>query len=471
MFHLTNTRCLHQAVCACSRLHRQFHRTFQHRLLFNRGCLHQLVKRLLTDNTCLRTSTRGLCSTRFDLSRGYVNFVCEQRRENSTEHTIQPNVDDSTKLTVDEIRNFAAVDDLLDYLRDSNDAFLNETTVSTALSRLTDLEYKNLRHLPWLQENPDLARLQLVISGHMEEFMGPIKSHEGFVRLVDAVAQLAPTFDHLQVTSNLQLLTMLGVEVTDIAVQQCLLSSVRSLDQFSMHSLAAFSVVFRSLPKGIRLTYIKPFLKRYTVILSDIESMQGVMDITDVIKNSGFFMSKNLIGASVKLIADYLRMHGEGVCDPSVLTQIAYIGRRLFYARTVEPKYVKELLVFARDAGIKALDRFEPRHVAELCSSLKLSKFYKSDVSKCFERRIWTLLRRDDLKLRDISNMAYALTSNSSTDLKRVFTNAVYLSMDDIDVVVLSNLAETFYQMGMQVFKYIFLKTYFFSSIFLSVCY
>lgn len=379
-----------------------------------------------------------------------VNYLYLSHCKISTENNMQPKVDDSTQWMVDKINKFDAVDCLLDYLCDKNDALMNGTTVSTALSQLTHLQYKDLRKLPWLQENMDLARLQLVISGRVEEFMGPITSHAGFVKLLDAVYQMSPKFDHIQVTSNLQLLTMLGVKLTDAAIQQCLLDSTRALDQFSINALAGFSVVFRSLPKGIRLTYIKPFLKRYTHLVGDIDSMQGVLDVTDIIKNSGFFMSKDLLSRSVKLIVNYLRVHGESVTDPTTITQIAYIGRRLYYARTVDIKFIKELLEFAKDAGIKVLDQFEPRHIGELCSSLKLSKFYKADVAVYFEQHSWKLLKSKDLRLCDISNLSYALTSNSSPEVRRIFTNAVYLNMDDIDVVVLSNLAETFYQMAMQ---------------------
>lgn len=457
MFHFTNTRCLHHAVCTYKRLQRRFHWTFQDHLLFNHGCFNQLAKGFLGDTTHFSKSTSGFCASRFDLSSyesilnsGMVNVAYLPHNTISTENNIQPKADDSTKRMLDEIKKLDAVDNLLDYLYDNNGAFMNGTTVSAALSHLTQLQYNQLRYLPWLQENMDLARLQLVIGGRVEEFMSPITSHAGFVKLLDAVCELSPTFDHIQVTNNLQQLTMLGVELTNAAVQQCLLNSTQALDQFSMHALAAFSVVFRSLPKGIRLTYIKPFLKRYTNVLCEIDSVQGVLDVTDVIKNSGFFMSKSLLGKSVKLVVDYLRKHGEGLSDPTTITQIAYIGRRLYYARTVDVKCVKELLEFAREAGIKALDQFEPRHVGELCSSLKLSKFYKTDVSACFEQHSWKLLKCRNLRLCDISNLSYALTSNSLPEVKRTFTNAVYLNMDDIDVVVLSNLAETFYQMAMQ---------------------
>ena len=452
MFHLTNTRGVHHAVCACKRLQRHFHRTFQDHLLYNHGCLSQLTNRFLRNTTSFSTGF-GVNVNRHVrnlIPSGMVNFAYLPHCKISTENNMQPKIDDSTQRTVDRINTFDSVDCLLDYLSDSNEALVNGTTVSTALSRLTHIHYRNLRKLPWLQENMDLARLQLVISGRVEEFMGPITSHVGFVKLLDAVCQLSPTFDPIQVTSNLQLLTMLGVELTDTAIQQCLLDSTRALPQFSINALAGFSVVFRSLPKGIRLTYIKPFLKRYTQVLGDIDSMQGVLDVTDIIKNSGFFMSKDLLSMSVKLIVNYLRAHGENITDPTTITQIAYIGRRLYYARSVDIKFIKELLEFAKQAGIKAIDQFEPRHVGELCSSFKLSKFYKLDVAVHFEQHSWKLLESRDLRLCDISNLLYALTSNSTPEVRRAFTNAVYLNMDDIDVVVLSNLAETFYQMALQ---------------------
>ena len=85
----------------------------------------------------------------------------------------------------------------------------------------------------------------------------------------------------------------------------------------------------------------------------------------------------------------------------------------------------------------------EPVNIAEICQKLKLSGCYHRELAVLFENRSLSLLPYCK-RLPDISNIMYALSRKTPSFITRQFEAALDSNLDEIDVIVLSNLAEIF---------------------------
>lgn len=322
------------------------------------------------------------------------------------------------------------------------------------ISHLIKLHYSiKLESLPWLHTNVHIAYIQLLLNKKLDETMHDVTSHPNFSILCDTIgAHVTELTDH-DLTDCMLSLLYLNIDHTHPIIHYMLRACRQQVQDFNMTALSSLCNITRCL-NGIDAITIPKILQRLQNIMADSEyewTVDDVLAYSLAVNQIQRFSSDTLIDKFITHI-EKLQLNKQNLHDPECLGAMVRTIQTLFVMGPNKAKIpARQLLDPAIAACFETIDRFEAPNIAEVCHALKKSRCYERDISSVMEKRIGQLLVRDGdtLKIRDISNIMYGLTRHTPEDIQLTVDNLLYkrLLTQPVDIVVLSNLAESLYML------------------------
>ena len=87
------------------------------------------------------------------------------------------------------------------------------------------------------------------------------------------------------------------------------------------------------------------------------------------------------------------------------------------------------------------MDKFEPHHIARLLRKLNKFRLLTPAVATKVQNRCLELLDRTDLRLTNVVHLMHGLSKTATPEERSKFEKALYVRMDDVDLVTLVELA------------------------------
>ena len=324
--------------------------------------------------------------------------------------------------------------------------------VPLMLERLVQTSYASLvDNFEWLQRNMNIAYIQLLLSGNLETIMAPIQEHTNFPHLVELIINGHESFTNLELVNSLVALLYLATPQEHPVVTTLLMECRKHIQSFDLPSLAAMSIVVKTLP-GIDPLSSRQLVQRHKTLLSDADHEWTTTDLVahcQLMLNLVLFSSPDLLLRSARSLERILlTLNIEA--EPDNLGTYVRAAQKIFTYHTSDKVNSRNVLATISKACHTVAGQLEAHHIAEICHALRKARCYDSHVAAVMEKRAYELLLATDCKLRDISNLFYALTRRTSSNIKSAFEEALLgaLNRTDVDVVILSNLADSLGSIG-----------------------
>ena len=329
-----------------------------------------------------------------------------------------------------------------------------EDELSQCLTHMMTTKFAELDHIPWLQSNIHIAFIQLLLSDELGPRTANIWSHRAADIIMQGLDALCQQMTPRQLADGFLAVLYLGVlrsSKSEEIVPKILFECQDRIDTFDISSLSVLSgIMSRMFPRDW-LT-MRLILLRTKVLMGDSDidwTPDTVYDMAHLLNDIVSLDASGLPGLMFDQLLEKLEQGGY-LENPDHISYYMRLGRRFFLQHTeVDQSRARHLISLSSDACLKHMDKLDIQHVAECCAALRQSRCFSPLLLENFAKRGKELLR-PDLKLRDISNLMYSLSRRTSLSTKRIFENEVYSRLEDVDIVVLSNLAENFLTINIQ---------------------
>ena len=329
---------------------------------------------------------------------------------------------------------------------------LSGKSVSDITEQLAQCQYQTLSgHMDWLQDNRHIAYIQLLLQEKLSSAMKPVVGHTGFMALCESVTDTVEQLADEECTKLLLNLLYLGLNHHHPAVYKLLVHCRTRIPHFGVKSLHDMSYITRTFNGHDPIT-LKSIMSRHMELVSSEESTcwtpDELVDECDLAVNVLRFLSVSTCEMVTERLAQLIE-------DPAYLNDINYLGSymrmaQIIFMKNSGSKFVPRNIIYKTSLACYPLMKtIQANHVAEICSALKKGRCYEPNIASLFERRAVELLPTAT-RLCDISNLMYAFSKSTSTSIIREVENALYpkLLQGDVDLVVLSNLADSLSFMG-----------------------
>lgn len=428
------------------------------------GKFHNLPK-LARRSATSATTIYGQLTIRATASHGHVSTIyrCHTSKIGSPTKHCRMLHKNSAKLSWTALDVCCRLDDdlkclepdysVLDQVRNMSDqGCFQSGCVPLMLERLLQMSYANLvDNFEWLQKNMNIAYIQLLLSGNLETIMAPIQEHTNFPHLVELIIERHKSFTNLELVNCLVALLYLATPQVHPVVTILLMQCRKCIPLFDFPSLAAMSTVVKTLP-GIDPLSSRQLVQRHRTLLADADHEWTTTDLVahcQLMLNLMLFSSPDLLLRSARSLKKVL-LTVDIVAEPDNLGTYVRTAQKIFTFHKSEKLNARNILATISKACHKVAGQLEAHHIAEICHALRKARCYDSHIAAVMEKRAYELLLCTNCKLRDISNLFYALTRQTPSNMKSAFEEALLgaLNRTDVDVVILSNLADSLGSIG-----------------------
>ena len=342
---------------------------------------------------------------------------------------------------------------VLDQVRSMSDqGCFQSGCVPLMLERLVQTSYASLvDNFEWLQKNMNIAYIQLLLSGNLETIMAPIQEHTNFPDLVELIIKRHKSFTNLELVNSLVALIYLATPQDHPVVTILLVQCRKCILSFDFPSLSAMSNVVRTLP-GIDPLSSRKLVQRHRSLLVSTDHEWTATDLVahcQLMLNLMLYSSPDLLLRSARSLEKVL-MTLNIETEPENLGTYVRTAQKIFTFHKTDKMNARNVLATISKACHTVAGQLEAHHIAEICHALRKARCYDSRVAGVMEKRAYELLLTTDCKLREISNLFYALTRRTPSNIKSAFEEALLsaLNRTDVDVVILSNLADSLGSIG-----------------------
>ena len=324
--------------------------------------------------------------------------------------------------------------------------------VSAVLERLLETSYASLvDNYEWLQKNMNIAYIQLLLSGNLTTIMAPVQQNDRFPDLVDLVVREHEQFTNAELVNSLVALLYLATPQDHPVVTVLLMECRKRLPSFDFPSLSAMSTVVKTLP-GIDPLSSRLLVQRQRSLLMSDDYEWTAADLVahcQLMMNLTLYSSPDLVLRSARSLEKVLATL-DIEAEPDNLGTYVRTAQKLFTYHRADKMNARNVLASITTACHSVAGRLNAHHIAEICHALKKARCFDSAIAVTMEKRAYELLLSKDCKLRDISNLFYALTRRTPFRVKAAFEDALLraLNRTDLDVIILSNLADSLGSIG-----------------------
>ncbi|XP_025116000.1 FAST kinase domain-containing protein 1, mitochondrial-like isoform X2 [Pomacea canaliculata] len=326
-----------------------------------------------------------------------------------------------------------------------NGGFTPESVV-TFTGKLHSAMYADLGWLPWLHvENHIIAYMQILMNNQRNSLLRKtLYKHRHFEAIYNTIFRNLDEIPAEHCPSILLSLLHCGLDQSDPVVVVLLTKCYDFIPTADIPSLRKLTYIMQGLDSR-NLLLAGKIVERLDKILknNNFEDIDvAIDDICNTVPIIAAYMSSDLLKACVKVVLRKMNSSSD--------LGINTVGTYLRFVCKVSFRISKNLLQEIRLAATKALDEcqdfdlLESHHIAEVCHNAKRLGCYSGDLVTKMQIRSLDLLRgkQRPLHIRHITNLLFAFTQNSSSDIKKEITELLIKNIDDADVLILSNLAD-----------------------------
>ncbi|XP_064640532.1 FAST kinase domain-containing protein 1, mitochondrial-like [Lineus longissimus] len=345
---------------------------------------------------------------------------------------------------IHEIKN---ADELLKVFETTGVDQLGPVHVAAALEKLTTTFYAKMDQYPWFQcQNHTIGYIQLVMNKQLELVTTELRRHDVYKLLLKLVDKHFNDLNGLQHSVIYLSLTRLGLAPEDDLSVRLLVRAPDLSHDASFQTLVHFCTM--QLSQNRR----NPILTHRILekLRQDLDSYNlerdesNLENMAQLLLSVSYLMSESLcerILDKIKLIID---RNPQVLHDPDILGTMLRLGRRII-VRFSPDKATHQQWIFNHCENTlrnwEDFSLFNDNHIAEICSNLQFGMRYRKEFSAKFRRRSLELIGKK--KICVISNLCYAFDSSIPPQERRVIETALIQTIEDADLLNLSNLAES----------------------------
>jgi hypothetical protein len=324
--------------------------------------------------------------------------------------------------------------------------------VAAALEKLAAVFYKELEQYPWFQsDNHSIGYIQVVMNKQLGPLTAELRIHDVFKQLVELVEKHFNEFNGLQHSVIYLSLIRLGLDHEDDLCVKLLLRSPDLCDDASFQTLVNFSTM--QLAQNRR----NPILIHHILekLRQDIDSyrldddanmVNNLENMSHLLLSISYLMSDALCRTILDRVLSILDNNPQVLHSPEILGLMLRLGRRVII-RFSPDKVDYQIRLYNHCENVlrdwKDFSLFKNNHIAEICSNLQFAMRYRSELAAKFRQRSLNLLLVGEKKISVISNLFYAFDSSMPLQERRVVETALFQTIQDADLLILSNLAES----------------------------
>ena len=351
-----------------------------------------------------------------------------------------------------EIISRKSCNDLLNFVHSVNADELNVAHTWFITKKMLMLYHEQLmKELPWLQSNIDVAYIQLILQGKIHYFAEQLSENSSCDSFYKLILRDCDHFSEQQLADCLLAVYFLGFPLDGPVTDRLRRSFYKQLPKFDLVPLSLISSIVLRSSSLSDLIAVRAVFKRTGVILKNLESSQPsgeeLRALAQIIADTFRFTNDDFMEKFNKIFVKTFNRE-EILCIPDNLCTFLRLflkkGPELPPAFRCQPVYddVVEVLIKAIHDSTELL---EHQHIADICDALRKENKLHPNLATRLEKRAVQLLN-ENCRLCEITNLMYALTSNTSTKVCRQFENVLLPKISngsDVDVVILSNIADT----------------------------
>ena len=301
--------------------------------------------------------------------------------------------------------------------------------------------------LQWLQNNIHVAHIQLHLRDSVTELSKPIVEHPNFSKWYGLLDRNCRMLTDCQLADCFMSMLYLDLKHDDPLLHKLLIISHEKLPSFNVQALATMSIAIKALP-GFNFFAINAIGRQMQSLTQMAVPPRMTADdlaaTCVVLINTLKFTSIENGNKHLVWLHDYLRTH-EMSWNPEHLGIILRMAQKMSgYCNQMMKPLTNEIITRITGECYQLVDSFTGSHIAEICNPLKVCLRYEKGLAKLVEERASSLLT-DDSRLCDVTNLMYALTRNSPRSTIHRFESALHarLLRNDVDIIILSNIADT----------------------------
>ena len=351
-----------------------------------------------------------------------------------------------------EIISRKSCNDLLNFVHSVNADELNVTHTWFITKKMLMLYHEQLmKELPWLQSNIDVAYIQLVLQGKIHYFAEQLSENSSCDSFYKLILRDCDHFSEQQLADCLVAVHYLGIPLDGPVTDRLRRSFYKQLPKFDLVPLSLVSsIVLRSSSRS-DLIAVRAVFKRIDVILKNLESSQPSGEelgaLTQIIVNISRFTNADFMEKFNNIFVRTFNRK-EILCIPDNLCTFLRLflkkGHELppaFRCQSIIDDIVEVLIKAIYDST----ELLGHQHIADICDTLRKENKLHPGLATRLEKRAVQILN-ENCRLCEITNLMYALTSNTSTKVCRRFENVLLPKISngsDVDIIILSNIADT----------------------------
>ncbi|CAD5120989.1 DgyrCDS9532 [Dimorphilus gyrociliatus] len=311
------------------------------------------------------------------------------------------------------------------------------------ISRLCNKRYEELNKLPHLHKNPSVAYIQLLLNEQLPTVTNDIQTNVNFIEAKNIITKNSSNLSSTELVEATYNLLLLGENPSDEFMSRLMTDCAMKSSEFDIKEILLFTELLRSANKSI-LWWGKPVLDRLLLHVRDNNRIwkeadvrylcRSVINLYTILSDEGLYeLSKRVFELSK--IPGFLDDIENASSLIRTTSQFSYKFRESHY-RTEVRKSLQDII----NQTYPLISTMKSDHIAEICHSLKSCMFYQAPFSDEAQRRAVELLNRD-LPVKEISNLYFALNARTPSDIVYLFEQAILPRFNDMDIVLLSNIA------------------------------
>ena len=232
--------------------------------------------------------------------------------------------------------------------------------VSLVLERLLETSYASLvDNYEWLQQNMNIAYIQLLLSGNLTTIMAPVQQNDRFPNLVDLVVREHERFTNAELVNSLVALLYLATPQDHPAVTTLLIECRKRLPSFDFPSLSAMSTVVKTLP-GIDPLSSRLLVQRQRALLMSEDYEWTAADLVahcQLMMNLTLYSSPDLVLRSARSLEKILSTL-DIEAEPDNLGTYVRTAQKLFTYHRADKMNARNVL-----ASITTRSRVDSTHI------------------------------------------------------------------------------------------------------------
>lgn len=315
---------------------------------------------------------------------------------------------------------------------------------------------KEFANIPWIiGEDHYIAHMQIVMNDLVENLLFPFIHHPSFNKLLKMLDEKVDEMDGDDLSIVFSSIQMLGLPEVHEIIQKIYFRLASEDVHFSLNNLSMLAESLRNFKRS-DIPMVKIIIPQIVEMFAKGEIGDGGKEELDSLCNLFIrikhLVSKEMNSEAVDLIS-VLASVDENLQDPNNLSSCLRFIRHILAPHTGR-KLSEETLTKLSDIAdiclekvIDNIDKLKPQDIAQVCHNMKRLGIYSSVLSAKIHDKCLELLT-EPVTVAELSCIMHGINRRMPVEVRRNVEALVHRHMQDADVFILSNFADTLRSMN-----------------------